>query len=91
MSIAQTLTPFSSGVQAPFAAIHVGAAAPIIPQALIDQLAPGGVMVIPVGAQDEPQSLEVIRKDAAGHTTKETVCGVRYVPLCDLQHQVDTQ
>lgn len=70
-------------------AIHVGAAALTIPPALIEQLAPGGVMVIPVGAKDYAQNLEVIRKDAAGRVTKETVCGVRYVPLCDLNHQLE--
>lgn len=75
--------------QAPFMAIHVGAAAPTIPPALIDQLAPGGVMVIPVGPKDYAQSLQVIRKDATGRITEETVCGVRYVPLCDLSHQLE--
>ena len=35
--------------EAPYNAIHVGAAAPEIPEALIEQLAPGGRMMIPVG------------------------------------------
>lgn len=77
--------------QAPFAAIHVGAAAPTVPPALLEQLSPNGIMVIPVGARDEPQVLQVIRKDASGRATTDTVCSVRYVPLCDLSRQVDVE
>ena len=37
---------------APYDVIHVGAAAPTLPEALTDQLAPDGILVIPVGTHD---------------------------------------
>lgn len=71
-------------------AIHVGAAAPEVPQALLDQLAPRGKMVIPVGTEGGTQSLQLITKDDSGNISKTTICYVRYVPLCDLDHQIDS-
>ena len=57
------------------------AAAPAVPPALIEQLKPGGKLVIPVGAQWSGQELLVIEKDARGKTTTRSVLGVRFVPL----------
>ena len=51
---------------APFDAIVVTAAPDHVPQPLVDQLAPGGRMVIPVGQRDGVQDLLVITKDADG-------------------------
>lgn len=64
---------------APFDKILVAAAAPRIPQALIDQLADGGRLVVPVGTPDE-QQLQVVRKigDQISVTPHE-LC--RFVPL----------
>lgn len=73
---------------APFTAIHVGAAAPNVPPALVSQLAPNGAMVIPIGPAHGSQRLDVISKDAAGNVSQRTVCHVRYVPLCDLDRQL---
>ena len=67
--------------QAPFDAIMVTAGAPEVPPALVQQLKPGGKLVIPVGPQWSGQSLLVIEKDASGKTTTRNVLAVRFVPL----------
>ncbi|KAL5544039.1 hypothetical protein UlMin_007823 [Ulmus minor] len=71
---------------APFDAIHVGAAAPEIPQPLIDQLKPGGRMVIPVGNMF--QDLQVVDKKSDGSITIRTETSVRYVPLTSKEAQL---
>ena len=65
----------------PFDGIIVTAAAPRIPPALIDQLKPGGRMVIPVGAAGGAQDLVLVTKGADGSITRESVLAVRFVPL----------
>ena len=67
--------------QAPFDSIVVTAAAPRVPEALVQQLKPGGRMVIPVGASFEAQQLLVIEKRADGSVEKKSVLPVRFVPL----------
>ena len=69
--------------QAPFDAIIVTAAASYIPAALLDQLRPGGRMVIPVGAPYLHQELMCIRKDEQGATHTQSVLDVAFVPLID--------
>jgi len=64
---------------APFDAIIVSAAAPDVPPALVEQLAIGGRLVIPVGVADQ-QVLEVVRKRPQGITV-ERLEGCRFVPL----------
>lgn len=65
--------------RAPYDRIYVTAAAPDIPKPLIEQLKPGGKMVIPVG--DSVQELLVIEKDFSGEIKKTRWGGVRFVPL----------
>jgi protein-L-isoaspartate(D-aspartate) O-methyltransferase len=67
--------------KAPFDAIIVTAAAPEVPPALIEQLKPGGKLVIPVGSQWSGQELRVIGKGVDGNTTARNVLAVRFVPL----------
>jgi protein-L-isoaspartate(D-aspartate) O-methyltransferase len=66
----------------PYDCIHVGAAAAAVPEALLDQLKPGGCMIIPVGPQGGKQHLVKIVKDPVTGTGERTnLMGVRYVPL----------
>jgi protein-L-isoaspartate(D-aspartate) O-methyltransferase len=64
---------------APFDGIIVTAAPDHIPHALIEQLKPGGRLVIPVGTLS--QELMVVRKNADGTTLNEQIVPVRFVPL----------
>ncbi len=64
---------------APYDRISVTCAAPEVPNPLIEQLKPGGIMVIPVG--DYFQELILIKKDERGRVTKKTEGGVLFVPL----------
>lgn len=67
--------------QAPFDAILVTAAPEEVPEPLIQQLAVGGRMVIPVGAEDEVQILRVLKKEQEGIMRVSNVIAVRFVPL----------
>ncbi|KTF15826.1 protein-L-isoaspartate(D-aspartate) O-methyltransferase [Pseudoalteromonas sp. H105] len=64
--------------QAPFEGIIVTAAASHVPQALLDQLADGGVMIAPIG-NEEQQLVMVVRKD--NKFTQHIIAPVRFVPL----------
>ncbi len=67
--------------KAPFDAIVVTAAAPRVPQALVEQLKPGGRLVIPVGATGDVQELLLITKNADGSIRQKSILPVRFVPL----------
>ena len=69
--------------QAPFDAIHVGAAAMHVPAMLTTQLKPGGRMIIPVGQPAGPQELIQVDKSSEGELTQQVLMGVRYVPLVE--------
>lgn len=64
---------------APFDKIVVTAAPPEVPQALVDQLAPGGCMVVPVGTTF--QELLLVEKSKGGEISKRVITGVRFVPM----------
>ncbi len=67
--------------RAPFDRILVTAAAPYVPEPLLQQLAPGGRMVIPVGSSHFGQQLLLIEKSADGQIRRKDVIAVRFVPL----------
>jgi protein-L-isoaspartate(D-aspartate) O-methyltransferase len=66
---------------APFDAVIVTAAAGYVPPALVQQLAPGGRMVIPVGSVFGVQNLILVEKDSAGRTRTRNLLPVRFVPM----------
>ncbi len=66
---------------APFDAIIVTAAASHIPPPLIEQLKPGGTMIIPVGGPFTTQYLLLVRKNADGRITTRQLLPVSFVPL----------
>jgi protein-L-isoaspartate(D-aspartate) O-methyltransferase len=65
----------------PFDAVIVTAAGPEIPQALVDQLRPGGRLVMPLGGAVETQQLVVVTKQAGGRLHRRDVLPVRFVPI----------
>ena len=67
--------------EAPFDAIVVTAAPDHVPPALVEQLAPGGRMCLPVGQSHAEQELLVITKAADGSLTQENIAPVRFVPM----------
>ena len=66
---------------APFDGIIVTAAAEHLPPPLLQQLKPGGKLVIPVGEEHGYQELLVVEVDAAGEISRQSVLPVRFVPL----------
>ena len=65
---------------APYDAIAVAAAGPEIPTPLLEQLAPGGRLVVPVGERSHQDLLRVVRRDD-GTFERRSLGGVRFVPL----------
>ena len=65
---------------APYQAIVVSAGGPEVPPVLLEQLAPGGRLVMPLGPSSM-QTLTLIRKNASGSLVREVHDACRYVPL----------
>jgi protein-L-isoaspartate(D-aspartate) O-methyltransferase len=72
---------------APYDVIHVGAASSQPPQALLDQLAPGGILIIPIGNSLE-QAMRSYSKDQEGRIRIREDIHVRYVPLTSADRQL---
>ncbi|HWP65689.1 MAG TPA: protein-L-isoaspartate(D-aspartate) O-methyltransferase [Candidatus Limnocylindria bacterium] len=72
---------FGWAEHAPYDAIVVAAGGPSVPPALLEQLAPGGRLVIPVGEHRAMQQLVRIRRLPSGELRQENLGGVRFVPL----------
>src|SRR5438477_3573747 len=67
---------------APFDAILIAAAPQVVPPALLEQLAPGGRLVIPVGPDPDHQELQLWRKiPGTGAFDRKVLMHVRFVPL----------
>ena len=66
---------------APFDAIIVTAAPDEVPQPLIEQLAVGGRLVIPVGPENQVQILQLLTKEADGVVNVKDISAVRFVPF----------
>ena len=66
---------------APFDRIFVAAAAPSVPRPLLDQLKPGGIMLIPVGSRGFYQELMLVAKSETGDISQKRWGGVAFVPL----------
>ena len=66
---------------APFDGIILTAAAPVIPDQLIDQLRPGGRLVMPIGETYGVQQLAIFDKDADGALRRRDLLPVRFVPV----------
>ena len=67
--------------EAPFDAILAAASGSHVPKPLLDQLSPGGRLVMPVGDPGWVQELVKVTKRADGTTSQENLGGVRFVPL----------
>ena len=67
--------------EAPFDRIMVTAAPNEIPEKLVEQLAPNGRMILPVGGSIFAQYLWLVQKDNEGIVTKEKILAVRFVPM----------
>jgi protein-L-isoaspartate(D-aspartate) O-methyltransferase len=67
-------------IRAPYDRIIVTAAAENIPPALVEQLAEGGIMVLPLGPHEGPQDLVKLTRTKDG-IQRETLIPVRFVPL----------
>jgi len=83
LHVTNVISSYADGVlglpeKAPFDGIIMAAAATHIPQALLDQLAVGGRMVLPLGAQE--QTLHLIERDAQGYR-ESRLEAVKFVPL----------
>jgi protein-L-isoaspartate(D-aspartate) O-methyltransferase len=70
---------------APYDGIVVAAGGPEVPQALLDQLAAGGRLVIPIGPDPRTQNLVRVRHRADGTYAREDLGAVRFVPLIGAQ------
>jgi len=69
--------------KAPFDGIVVTAAAPEVPPALLEQLKPGGRMVIPIGLPYSHQELMLVTRDPHGKTDTHDILGVAFVPMVE--------
>ena len=66
---------------APYDAIVIGAASPDVPEPLVEQLSPGGRLVLPIGQHRDHQVLTLVVRDKTGKVTRSKLADVVFVPL----------
>lgn len=76
--------------QAPYDAVAVGAAAPRVPPALLEELAPGGRLVVPVAAGEEGEQLVRVRRNGEAFTSQD-LGPCRFVPLVGAEGYPDSE
>lgn len=76
---------------APYDVIAVAAGGPEVPQALLEQLAPGGRLVIPIGDDDSGQVLTRVTREGSAEFRREPILDVRFVPLIGEQGWPEAQ
>ena len=74
--------------KSPFDAIIISAAVPHIPQSLIEQLKPGGHMVLPIGEPNSQQMLLLVTKNKERIINTESILPVAFVPLVSSNDEV---
>lgn len=67
--------------RAPFDRIHVGCAIGELPDELVEQLVPGGRLIVPLGPDGREQELRLVHRPADGPVTSERLWPVRFVPM----------
>lgn len=65
----------------PYDGIVVAATSPIIPPDLVEQLTPGGIMLIPIGSIYDAQDLVLVKKHVDGEIETRDILSVAFVPL----------
>jgi protein-L-isoaspartate(D-aspartate) O-methyltransferase len=73
---------------APYQFIHVGAGCTEIPEALFDQLAPGGLIWIPVGPKNGTKKICMVTKDPEGKVKKTELMAVSYADMVSVEEQL---
>ena len=76
---------------APFDAVIVTAAAGHVPPPLINQLAPGGRIIIPIGGVYQVQQLTLLEKSAEGELSSQQLMSVRFVPFTGAVQETDSE
>ena len=72
---------------APFDRILITAATPSVPPALVEQLKPGGYLVLPLGSVEQSQRMVRITKLTDGSIKEETFDKFRFVPMLEGTHE----
>lgn len=73
--------------EAPYDVIHVGASVKELPQVLVDQLASGGRLLLPIGKTANSQKLVQIDKKTDAEIESQDLEAVRFVPMTDQECQ----